>query len=260
MKVNHLRIVMLLFISFVGTTGICSPAISKAQETEKRLLAGSPELAGEIVGRVIRVIKDLVSERGKRVPPEILQKAAGIVIIPNLVKAGFVPGGRHGAGLLMVSENDEWSPPIFLSITGGDIGTEIEIPSADLVLFFTSRDTVDRLKEGGSLVLGIDASIQAGPTGPIDGSPEKETEIFVYSRSEEPEAISLTGSTLAFDRDTTLSFYEEGIEDTARAYYGKEQRLTQDLLSIDERGRIDIPEAAEDLQELLKKASDRSAE
>jgi len=239
----------------LSLAAICLPTISEAQK-EAEVLAGTPEAAHEIVDKVTGVIRSLASESGKGLPSEVFGQAAAVVIMPNLAEAGFIPGGRHGAGLLMVNENDQWSPPIFVSTTGGNPGAQIGIPSMDLIFVFTSRDTIQRLQEGGRLALGIDASMEAGPAGQIDDEALRDTEILAYARSEDGgrlEGISIAGSTLALDRDTTLAFYEEGIRDTGeRAFYGKEQRLTEDLLSIEKRARIEIPSAGKDLQEVLK--------
>ena len=42
-----------------------------------------------------------------------------MAIIPNMIKAGFVVGGRHGRGVIVVREPDgSWSNPIFLTLAG----------------------------------------------------------------------------------------------------------------------------------------------
>ena len=60
------------------------------------------------------------------IPPALLQDAQAVAIIPGVFKAGFVIGGRHGNGVLLVRQPDgTWSNPIFLSLSGGSFGWQI---------------------------------------------------------------------------------------------------------------------------------------
>ncbi len=247
---------------FFALNPIWGPSVSQAQQEEAReesnpqdrLLVGTPERADKIIDESIAIIKDMFSKPDKHIPPEVLRNAAGVAVIPNMVRAGFVPGGRRGEGVLSMHEINQWSPPVFLTIMGGNIGSQIGVASKDIVFVFTNRDTLEILKEGGRPTLGLEVSMAAGPSGTVAGEKwEDDVEILVYSRSERGfEGISLTGGKLALDRDTTLAYYENGLDDTTvRSYYGKQNSLANDLLDIEKRGEIEIPESAENLREVL---------
>ncbi len=260
-KISKMKSAGVFFLAiFFAWSPICGPWVSRAQQEETRednrpgrLLVGTPERAGQIIDESVAIVKDMVSKPDKHIPPEVLRNAAGVAVVPNMLKAGFVPGGRRGEGVLLVNEIDLWSPPVFLTVMGGNIGAQIGVTSKNLVFVFTNRETIEILKEGGSPALGLEVSMAAGPSGMVAGEKLKDdVEILAYSRSEGGfEGISLTGGNLALDRDATLAFYEDGTDDTVRSYYGKQQALVNDLLDIEKRKWIEIPESAENLREAL---------
>jgi hypothetical protein len=69
------------------------------------------------------------------IPHNLMSECEGIVIIPKLINAGFVVGGKRGRGVAMVKMDDgKWSDPVFVTMTGGSIGAQIGYQSVDLVL------------------------------------------------------------------------------------------------------------------------------
>src|SRR5207245_392761 len=101
------------------------------------------------------------------IPRTLLQDAQGIVIVPDVIKAGFVIGGRHGRGVALVrGPSGAWGNPVFVSLTGGGIGWQIGVQSTDVVLVFKTRKGLDRILEGkDKLTLGADVAVAAGPVG-----------------------------------------------------------------------------------------------
>jgi lipid-binding SYLF domain-containing protein len=62
------------------------------------------------------------AHRLARVQPH-LKRARAVIIFPGLFKGGLIFGVRGGTGVLLVKQNDgSWSPPSFISATGGDFG------------------------------------------------------------------------------------------------------------------------------------------
>jgi lipid-binding SYLF domain-containing protein len=146
-------------------------------------------------------------------PVSLLSNAAGVVVIPGLIKAGLGIGGKHGSGLLSIKNKDgSWTEPVFVKMTGGSIGFQIGASSTDLVLFFMREKNIRAVLDG-EFTLGGNASVAAGPvgrTGSADTSAKLDAEIYSYSRSRGAFAgISLDGSKLYVDNDSNHSFYGE---------------------------------------------------
>jgi hypothetical protein len=103
--------------------------------------------------------------------------------------------------------------PVFISLTGGNIGWQIGLQSTDLILVFKTRKGIDGILDG-KLTLGADAAAAAGPVGrqaaaATDG--RLKVEIYSYSRSRGLFAgVSVDGSILRVESDLNMAFYGSG--------------------------------------------------
>ncbi|MBK6726910.1 MAG: lipid-binding SYLF domain-containing protein [Xanthomonadales bacterium] len=173
------------------------------------VLAGDKEV--ERAENASRVLTEIMSAPDKRVPSHLVERAEAIAVIPDVVKAGLVLGGRHGRGLISVRSADgTWSNPSFLSITGGSIGFQAGVQSTDVVLVFRSRRGVDQIVNG-KFTLGADAAVAAGPVGrnaQASTDAQMKAEIYSYSRSRGLFAgVALDGSVLSIDHDSNQATY-----------------------------------------------------
>jgi lipid-binding SYLF domain-containing protein len=65
--------------------------------------------------------------------PELLNGAKCIVAVPNLLKDGFIFGGKHGHGTGSSRTPEGWSAPAFVS-TGGSWGVQIGVKGVNLIM------------------------------------------------------------------------------------------------------------------------------
>ncbi|HWR58902.1 MAG TPA: lipid-binding SYLF domain-containing protein [Thermodesulfovibrionales bacterium] len=160
----------------------------------------------------IEVLEQIMAIPEKGIPPALLKNAQGIAIIPGVIKAGFIIGGRHGTGIVVVREEGGWSNPAFISITGGSVGWQIGAESTDIILVFKSRKGVDSMLKS-KFTLGADAAVAAGPVGRQASAAtdvQLKAEIYSYSRSRGLFAgISLEGASLQIDDEADVAFYNK---------------------------------------------------
>jgi lipid-binding SYLF domain-containing protein len=157
------------------------------------------------------VIKEIMDIPECSIPPGLLRSARGIAIFPDLLKAGFIFGGRYGCGVLLVrNEDGTWSDPVFFRLIGGSFGWQIGAQSTDVILVLKSIRCLDAMC-GDKFTLGGDASIAAGPVGRqaeagIDVL--LSAEILSYSRSRGLFlGLSLEGAAIQVDYGSTAAFY-----------------------------------------------------
>lgn len=63
---------------------------------------------------------------------QLLPRARGALIVPDLVKGGFLLGAQYGTGVLLVRDRDgRWSGPAFYSIAAGSFGLQIGLQDAE---------------------------------------------------------------------------------------------------------------------------------
>jgi lipid-binding SYLF domain-containing protein len=188
----------------------------------------------------IEVFQAITNISEKQVPEYMMRNAYGVAIIPGVKKAGLVIGGQYGKGILVAANEDRtWGYPVFITLTGGSIGWQIGFQSLDLVLFFHTKRSVDKVLQKG-FTLGVDVAVAAGALGRQAGAgtdADMKAEIYSYSRSKGLFAgISLAGADLEIDDEANA------------AYYGKADISAPDIL----RGTgLALPSSAVELGQVL---------
>lgn len=193
---------------------LCAPAVFAlcALAAAGNAFAGTQEDARAL--NAVRVLADIQAIPESAIPDKLLDDAQAVLVVPDSIKAGLVIGARRGHGLLSVRRADgTWSNPAFVTLTGGSIGFQAGVQSADIVLVFRSQRGVDSIVNG-KFTLGADAGVAAGPVGrnasaATDG--EMKAEIWSWSRARGLFAgVAIDGAVLAIDDDADQAVYGDG--------------------------------------------------
>jgi lipid-binding SYLF domain-containing protein len=156
-----------------------------------------------------KVLELFTTDEEHGIPTDILQRARGIAVIPNLIRGGFLFGGRRGRGVLAIrSPNGEWSNPAFVTLTGGSFGAQFGAESADVVLVF-ANDRAVRNIASGKFTLGGDATAVAGPLGTrTQTAVTGKAEVYVYMHARGLFAgAAFEGTRLDVDQEASAAFY-----------------------------------------------------
>src|SRR5690348_15131786 len=132
------------------------------------------------------VLHALMTAPDKGIPEEVMSSAKCIVVVPNLVKGGFIAGGEHGRGIASCRTAGAWSAPAFVSVGGGSLGLQIGLQGVDLVMLVMNDQGFQHLLSSKFQLSG-DASAAAGPVGrhASAGTDWKlNAEILTYSRAQ----------------------------------------------------------------------------
>jgi lipid-binding SYLF domain-containing protein len=157
------------------------------------------------------VLQAFTANDDSSIPADLLQRAHGIAVIPNVFRGGFILGGRRGRGVLVVKyDNGTWSNPAFITLTGGSIGWQIGAESADMVLVFANDRSVVNMASG-KFTLGGDASAVAGPLGRhATMALTFRAEVYGYVRSSGLFAgAAFQGVRLDIDENSNDRFYRD---------------------------------------------------
>lgn len=153
-----------------------------------------------------------------------VQNAYGVLVVPDLLRAGFFVGAEVGRGVLLVRDvnSGEWSSPAFYDIYGGSLGIQFGGKSSDVVFTIMNRGAVDQLL-ANKVKLGTDASVAVGPLGKGLGaatSAQFGEDFYVFARSK-----GLYGG-LSLDGSVVLPLPEWN-----NAYYSADVRPVDVLLN-----------------------------
>ena len=206
-------------MGFLGLAGTYAMAGSAREDTVKRLESS------------VDVLHAVMGAPDKGIPEEVLSNAKCILVVPDLIKGGFIFGGKHGRGVASCRTSNGWSAPAFVSIGGGSWGLQIGVEGVDLVLLVMNDRGLQHLLSS-KFALSGEGSVAAGPVGrhASAGTDWKmNTEMLTYSRSKGVFAgLTLEGAVIQQDDDST------------RAIYGKNLRF-RNILS----GKVTTPASAE---------------
>ncbi len=190
------------------------------------------------------LVKEFMGSPDAGAPRWLLRRSKAVVIIPDMVKAGFVVGGKYGHGVVLARTADgSWSPPSFITIGGASVGLQIGAQATDLFMVVVNQKGLDGILHN-QLKFGVDAAVTAGPWGRTTeaslSAASLKADIYSYSRSQGAFAgISLEGAGLETDLDAN------------RAYYGKPYSA-QDILA---KGKVRPTPEAQRLIQALKRFS-----
>ncbi len=91
----------------------------------------------------------------------LLNSAKGVLVIPNVVKAGLIMGGEYGEGALRVGGKTV----AYYNIAGGSMGFEIGAEKKDLVLLFMQDDALKHFEASSDWTAGFDGALTVTDTG-----------------------------------------------------------------------------------------------
>ena len=179
------------------------------------------------------VLNEIMAVPNSSIPQSMLKDAYAVAIIPKVLKGSFVIGARHGNGVLSVRDaNGSWHAPIFVTLTGGNIGWQVGVQSTDVVLVFKSAQSVNGLLSG-KFTLGADAAVAAGPVGrqaaaATDG--KLSAEIYSWSRSRGLfVGVSFDGSVIEVDQLANARYYRQPTADSPVIVPNAAQQLTAEI-------------------------------
>lgn len=86
---------------------------------------------------------------------QLAQRAAGVLIFPEIVKAGFVVGAQTGNGVLLIGGK----PAGNYNISAGSYGLQAGVQSFSYALFFMTQSSLDYLRDSGGFSIGAGPSV-----------------------------------------------------------------------------------------------------
>lgn len=222
----------LLLVSFIGLVGSYAWAGSAREDSVARLQSS------------VDVLHAIMAIPDKGIPEEVLSNAKCIVVVPDLVKGGFIFGAKHGRGVASCRTSDGWSAPAFVSVGGGSWGLQIGVEGVDLVMLVMNDQGFQHLLSSKFQLTG-EGSAAAGPVGrhASAGTDWKmNTQVLTYSRSKGAFAgLTLEGAVVQQDDDST------------RSVYGKNMKF-RNILS----GKVSTPKSADAFMKAVSDAGQQA--
>lgn len=141
---------------------------------------------------------------------QFLRNARAVLIVPRLLKGGFIFGAEGGDGVLLARLGRRWSAPAFYTLGSASFGLQIGLQQARLVMFIMSDRALRAVQRSkftfggaaGLTVITLGAGVRAATSTNLTG------DIVVWSASKGAYGgLTLEGSVLAPRNGWNAGFY-----------------------------------------------------
>jgi lipid-binding SYLF domain-containing protein len=144
-----------LTVALAGCTATTNTGANKDVEQERQSINSQVDAT---LGKLYTQVK------GSR---ELVSKARGVLVFPNVVKAGFIVGGQYGEGALRVGGTSAG----YYNTTAISVGLQAGAQSKALIFLFMTQDALDTFRNRDGWSAGADASVavlKLGANGAVD--------------------------------------------------------------------------------------------
>ncbi|TLS31148.1 hypothetical protein PpBr36_02976 [Pyricularia pennisetigena] len=154
----------------------------------------------------------------KKVPPRIIQKAAGLAIF-SCMRSGLWMSGSGGSGILIARKADgTWSPPSGILLHTAALGFVVGVDIYDCVLVINSFAALEMFTRS-KVMLGADLGLTVGPVVPVgllenDARwKELDNSVLTYLKARgQHRAVQLDGSLVTERGNENEKFYGAGVQ------------------------------------------------
>ena len=173
------------------------------------------ELAQDIVDRATDTLGRFEADKDALNFAEHVSKSRGVVVMPRVIKAGFIYGVEAGEAVLVARTADGgWGYPAFYNLAGTSYGLQIGVQDAETVLVIRTDKALDAILRHQAK-FGVDfgitiglfgAGVESGMTTALDADVLGFTNpiLGLYG------GVSMEGAALVRRRDLNEAYYGAG--------------------------------------------------
>jgi SH3 domain-containing YSC84-like protein 1 len=178
-----------------------------------RAFAGSDEdEAQEHVQRAVTTLSHFMRDPNMTWVQQNISRARAVVIVPEVVRVGFIFGGSGGRAVMVARNGDshKWVGPGFYTLATASIGFQAGVQVSEMLILVMTDKGLNSLL-ATSVKLGGDASVAAGPVG-IGAAGDVTSDMVVFSRSQGLYGgINLDGSVISVNDDWNAAYYHTAV-------------------------------------------------
>lgn len=116
----------------------------------------------------------------------LVGRARAVLILPNVIQAGFFLGGGGGTGVMVARGDDgAWSGPAFYTMAEASFGLQFGGQSSEMILVIMTQKGLDAIMDR-KFKLGADANVAIGELGTGVGAAYGvgvSADVYVYAKS-----------------------------------------------------------------------------
>jgi lipid-binding SYLF domain-containing protein len=164
----------------------------------------------EVLDRASRTIEHMKSDPAFERARSMMKDAKAVLVIPSLVRGGFVFGAEGGTGVLMAKNGAAWSEPAFYTMGSASFGLQAGLEQTEVVMLIMSDRALEALTRaefkfgaGASLTL-VDLSAGAS----ANTAPNLSGDIIIWTSGKGLYGgLTLNGSVVKARDEWNPAFY-----------------------------------------------------
>ena len=177
-----------------------------------RGLADDTSEAKKLIDQAEATLKNFMNDPDMQWFGKNLQVAAGVYIVPKLVKGAFIFGVEGGNGVVLARDEKTgaWSEPVFYETSAASFGLQAGAQSSEAVLLIMTPKAVDTLL-ANKIKLGADGSVAIGPKGG-GADTNLKADFVTFTRAKGLYAgVSFDGASIRTRDDLNAAYYGEDV-------------------------------------------------
>ncbi len=184
--------------------------------------------AFDLVNQATETVQRFKGMPDLQVFAEYLQTARGIIVLPSVIKGGFVLGGEGGNGVMMVkTDGGSWSHPAFYTLGAASFGLQMGLQKTEILLVLRSNKAVAAVLDHQGK-LGADAGVTIGTIGQgaeISTTTNIGADVLAFANSKIGlfGGAALEGAVLVRRVDLNEAYYDKGATPKGILYQGQGQ-------------------------------------
>jgi SH3 domain-containing YSC84-like protein 1 len=198
-------------IAIAAAALIVSPADAKAKSHKPKPAVCSLDMSPHKTGKLVADATSTFYDFRSSIPESVLKRAKAVIIVPALVKVGFIIGGQGGDAVLLRRNGKVWSYPAFYSLGSPSLGLQAGISSAQVVLVIMT-DRALRAVQQERFRLGTEAGLAILMAGGNAGSTSYDGDIIGWARAAGAYVgLTINDSTLQQEPDMNAEYYDRAV-------------------------------------------------
>jgi SH3 domain-containing YSC84-like protein 1 len=169
----------------------------------------------ELLDRAARTIEHMKVDPAFERAHSMMDNAKAVLVIPNLVKGGFIFGAEGGNGVLMSKNGRGWSEPAFYTLASASFGLQAGLEQAEVVMLIMSEKALEAVTRSefkigagaGLTMVSLSAGAEAATPGNLAG------DIIVWTSGKGLYGgLTLNGSVVKARDDWNTAFYGRKVD------------------------------------------------
>ena len=167
----------------------------------------------ELIAHANTTVNHLRSDPAFSQAARMIHGARAVLIVPRLVKGGFIFGAEGGDGVLLKRNGRSWSQPAFFTLGSASFGLQIGIEQAELVFIIMSDRALSGIVHGETkLGAGAGLTVVTLSSGAEGATTTHGGDIVVWaSGTGAYGGLTFNGSVVKPRNDWNVDFYGKDV-------------------------------------------------